>query len=178
VKFDYDGDQTNPDAVLTVADAIRAVTALKPVSDEDRALLDLEQSFRVEENRRWHEQRRLEREAAQAEEAEVAQRAAAIAAAQSGQKAREESRKRYAEQARERELSQLRLRATQHEAWQRGLERSANLAVHQQRTRAVLGELEAMINPPPPPPEPEVEVVSAGHEPDDGWPVLHRWFAR
>lgn len=172
MAFNYEAD-TDPDAVISVADDIRGSTALEPLSEEERALRALEQEFRVEENRRWHEQRRLEYQQERAAKAEAAQREEAIAVAREREKANRETRERLAAQARNREIAALRLRATHQEAWQRNVDRAAANAVQQQRTLSLMGELDQMFSPPPPEPEPEIVYV----EDSDrlGWGELPSW---
>ena len=98
----------------------------------------------------------------------------ALVAAQAREKANRELRERYAQEGRDREIAALRLQATQHQAWQRNVDRAANVAAHQQRTRMLMGELDKMLSPPPPEPEREIVYVEAEEE----WPVVHRWFTR
>jgi hypothetical protein len=169
MAFNYEAD-TDPDAVISVADDIRGSTALKPLSEEERALRALEQEFRVEENRRWHEQRRLEYQQERAAKAEAAQREEAIAVAREREKANARTSCCPSPQ---REIAALRLRATHQEAWQRNVDRAAANAVHQQRTLSLMGELDQMFSPPPPEPEPEIVYV----EDSDrlGWGELPSW---
>jgi hypothetical protein len=159
MAFDYGADDSDPDVVSAVADAIRADGMPKSLSDEEKALLDLERGLRLEENRRWHEQRQADREREQAVKAEGARREAAIAAAKDRERLQEERRKRIAHETRERELRDLQFRAAQHESWRRNVENAARNTLAGQARQVLIADLERHFDPPPPPPEPEIVYI-------------------
>jgi colicin import membrane protein len=162
-------DEAAPDDVVAaVADEIRATHAIQPLSEEARVQRELDNQLWREEQQWRAEQRRLERERAQAKAAEQARREAAIAAEAARRKAQAEARERYAREAREREIAELRLQTKRQGAWQRDVEIATRTAVLQQHRQALMADLECMINPPPPPPEPEVIFI----ERSDGSPHL------
>jgi hypothetical protein len=110
-----------------------------------------------------------------------ARREAAIAAAQAGEKTRQESSKQNARMVRDREVANLHLKAAQQEAWQRNVDIAAhNALVRQQRQARVqlLGEviagLEQMVAPrsPPEPAEPEV-IYLKEYLKEDEWGSPH-----
>jgi hypothetical protein len=63
----------------------------------------------------------------------------------------------------------MRFQLTQAKSWQRNVENATNQAVRQQYRQTLMGELDAMINPPQPEPEPEPQIIVVS---DEGSPEL------
>ena len=163
-----DVTDTPDDVVAAVADAIRATHAIRPLSEEERAQRELDNQLWREEQR-WHvEQRRLERERAQAEAAEAARREKAERQRKADEALRQKQRTESIQREAENRLNQ-RLRSNDRKWVQ--LEQSVALARRQQMRQMLfqntwndLDELQRRLNPPPPAPGPEIIYV----EPDRG----------
>jgi hypothetical protein len=95
--------------------------------------------------------------------------------------ARLELQERQRERGREQQLVGLQIRPKQQEVWASNVENAARTALAQRYRNTLMGELDAMINPPQPqpPPEPITEIMVVEEDqgpPKLGYPNLHRWF--
>jgi hypothetical protein len=154
--IDFDHTAEAPaDAVLSVADAIRSSCRLAPLTEEQKLLRRAEMEVWHEEQQRLAEQRRADRERQRAEVEAIARAEVAAEIAESNRKARLQRSAEIERQARELELRDLRMRVTQQSMWQQNVDRAAYSAARQQYTNTLIGELDAMINPPPPQLEPD-----------------------
>jgi hypothetical protein len=154
-------DTPDPEAVAAVADAIRGHGKLAPLSDEERAQRRLEQQIWHEQQAWLSEKRRVQWEHQQEELADEARREHAAVAAEANRKARLARQAEIDRQVRQREMADLRMKVTQQGWWQQKVDLAANIAARQRYNQTLMGQLDAMINPPQPP-EPVVVV-----EPED-----------
>jgi hypothetical protein len=157
MSFDYTATDTPDDVVRSVAAEING-GGLKPLSDDERLEREIwreQQAWRAEQRDAERRQRQAE-QAAEAESIARAEQAAEIA--ESNRRLRLERQERINRDVQQRELADLRIRSAAHEGWQRGVENAARNAVRQRYTQELMGELDALTNPPQPatPPEPEV----------------------
>src|SRR5262249_9171471 len=167
--FNYDQPDV-PATVLAGVVAEMSSDGIAPESDEVREQRWLDNQAWLAEQRQRDLEHRLAHERQQADAVAVAEREAAILAAKEREEWRREHNERQQHLRRDRELADLRCKAAQHENWQRTLERSAVNSAWQQRTQTILGELEALINPPLRPPEPVTEIVYVS---EDEWGSPH-----
>jgi hypothetical protein len=165
MSFNYEAD-TDADAVLSVADAIRSACRLAPLTDEQKIWRRVEIEAWREQQAWASEERRIERERQQAEQEAADRHEAAIALSEANRKARLERQERINRETHQRELADLRLQSTRHQAWQRDVDNAARRAVAIRQQQALLADVESHFNPPPPPPEPEVIYVEAAEGSD------------
>jgi len=158
MAFDYDATDT-PDEVVSAVAAEMSSGGLKEESDEERDKRFLANQAWREEQRRRDEQHRLAYQQERKAKAEADRREAAIAAAAVREQEQRKRSVRIERDVRDRELANLRLQSAQQAAWQRHVEQAAHNAVAQQYRDTLMGELEALINPPASPPESEPDVV-------------------
>jgi hypothetical protein len=164
MAFDFDADDTSHEIVRGVANEM-AGGGLKPLSEEEIALREIEREVRLEETRQREEQWRLEHQQQEAAKLEAAQRQAAVAAKAERDKAQRERSGQIDRELRRREMLDLRMAAARQDSFQRNVENAHRNAVAYQQRQTILSELEAMINPPEPPPE-RIVVVEADQEDD------------
>jgi hypothetical protein len=168
MSFDYSADDVDDEKVRAVASEM-AGGGLKPISPEEIAQREIEWEIRREESRARqremdaaHEAERLARaEQEQAEWLSEHRKQEAI-------RQRERS-EHFTRELHQRELRDMRFQITQAKAWQRNVDDFANRAVRQQYRQTLVGELDAMINPPQPEPEPEPQIIMVS---DEGSPEL------
>jgi hypothetical protein len=158
--FDYEAD-VPADAVLSVADAIRSIHQLAPLTEEQKLQRRIDHEIFRDEQAWASEQRRLEREHRRAEAEAVARQEAAIERAEANRKARLERQEQISRQTRDREILDLRLQAAQQRGWISNVENAARNAVALRQQQALLADVERHFNPPSPPPAPEVIHVEA-----------------
>jgi hypothetical protein len=114
-----------------------------------------------------------------AEAEAVARHELALEQAERNRVARIELQERQRERDREQQLVGLHIRAKQQEIWQSNVESAARIGLAQQYRNTLMGELDAMINPPQPQPPPESEVIEVEQPAEETgleYPKLHRWF--
>jgi hypothetical protein len=162
-------DTPSPQAVASVADAIRGHGKLAPLSDEERTQRRMEQQIWHERQAWLSEKRRNDWERQQAELADTARREQVAAANETARKARIARNAEIDRQVRQREMADLRMKVTQQGWWQTRVDAAANVAARQRYNDTLMGQLDAMINPPVPS-EPAQEIVYVGE--DDGSPDL------
>jgi hypothetical protein len=161
IKFNYD----QPDIdVVPVADAIRAHYRLPELTPEQQQQRRIDYEIFREEQAWAEAERRAERERIDAKAEGIARHEAALEQAERNRVARLELQKRQREQDLERRLVGLQIRARQQEVWQSNVENAARTGIAQRYRNSLMGELDAMINPPQPQREPESVVFVA----DDG----------
>ena len=166
MAFDYEAADTDDETVRAVA-AEMAGGGLKPLSEEEIALREIEREVRLEETRQREEQWRLEHQQQEAAKLEAAQREAAIAAAEANRKARQERAAEIEREARNHQLCDLQMRTAKTDSWQQTADRAMRNAAAYQQRQTLMNELEAMINPPAPPPEPTLVYVEAEEGSDE-----------
>jgi hypothetical protein len=91
---------------------------------------------------------------------ELDNREAAIVAAQARERTNREIRERLAREAHERDMTSLRIKVAQGEGWRVNVENAARNTVAQQYRQTLMGELDAMINPPQPSSKPSRKLSS------------------
>jgi hypothetical protein len=169
VSFDYD----QPDVPEVVAAAVVAEikshgTPPPPTPEEQEERWLASQAWR-EQCRQRDEQRRLEYEQEEAARAEQ-EKAEWLAEHRKAEAARQRERQeQFTRELHQRELRDMRFQLTQAKSRQRNVENATNQAVRQQYRQTLLGELDAMINPPQPEPEPEPQIIVVS---DEGSPEL------
>ena len=168
-------DAPSPEAVASVADEIRGHGKLAPLSDEEREQRRMEQQIWHERQAWLAEKRRTDWERQQAEAEEVARREQAAIANETARKARLARNAEIDRQVRQREMADLRMKVTQQGWWQTRVDAAANAANRQRYNETLMGQLDALINPPP---EPEPTVVYVEPEPEElfcGIKPIVRW---
>jgi hypothetical protein len=176
-EFDYDSPSVPDTAVADVVADIYSTGKLPPLSDAEREQRRIEKEIWRWKCQQREEERAFERERQQAEAEAVARHEAALEQAERNRVARLELQQRQRERDREQQISELHYRARQQEVWASNVESAARAALAQKYRNTLMGELDAMINPPAPPPEPEViEVEQPAEETGLDYPKLHRWF--
>jgi hypothetical protein len=182
VSFDYEAPDVPASAVADVVAEISSHGIAPPPTEEQLEQRWLDNQIYLAQCRERDERRSFEY---QQEQAAKAERDAAIAAEAAREKAKIEARERsdrIARETRDREVRNLQLQVARHQSWQRDVDRAVTNRVHQQRTQALLADLERAINPPPPPPEPETEMI---YRSEDDWGSPHlgpnfnvKWWSR
>jgi hypothetical protein len=157
-------ETTDPEAVAAVADEIRGHGKLPPLSDEEREQRALEKRIWHEQQQWLAERRRMERERHEAELADTARREQAAIATETARKARLARQAEIDRQVRQRDMADLRMRVTQQGWWQQKVDLAANIAARQRYNETIMGQLDAMINPPA---LPEPEIVYVEPEPEE-----------
>jgi hypothetical protein len=154
--FDYDSPSVPDTAVADVVSAIINNGKLPPLTDEEKAQRRIDNQIYLAQCRERDEERRaeyLEHQALEAAAVEHERRVAAAAAAR--EKARQDYIARQ-ERQRDQQISDLHFKARQSELWQQNVDRAAYNAVQQRYRHTLMGELDAMTNPPQPPEPAEV----------------------
>ena len=165
MAFDYEAAEAdNDDAVRAVASEM-AGTALKPLDPEEIAEREIEREIRLEETRQREQQWRLESERKQAAKAEQEKAEWLIEHRKQEAIRQRERSAEIGRQVRDRTLASLQVHAAGQERRQRELDNTLRQSARQQYSQTLMGELEAMINPPERPPE-RVVVVEADPEDD------------
>jgi len=157
-EFGYETD-TPADAVLSVADAIRASHRLAPLTDEQKLQRRIDQETWREQQAWQTEQRRIERERLETQHAEAERAEAALALAEANKARRLEQQQRDRERQRVGEILDLRLQTAQHRGWMINAENAARTAVAVRQRQALITDIESHFNPPPPPEEASVVVA-------------------
>jgi hypothetical protein len=161
MAFDY---ENSPDVdAIPVADAIRAHYRLPELSPEQQQQRRLDHEIFRQEQAWRDEQRRLEHQQRQDEADAIARHEQALALAEANRRARLERAAEIERQAREIELRDLRMKVIQQSMWQQNVDQAAYNAAQQRYRNGLIGELDAMINPPALPPEPDPVI----DQPDD-----------
>jgi hypothetical protein len=158
-SFDYNSPSVPDTAVADVVKAIVNNGKLPPLTDEEKTQRCIDNQIHLAQCRERDEERRAEYLEHQALEAAAVEHERRVTAAAAREKARQDYIARQ-ERQRDQQISQLHYRARQAELWQSNVDAAAYNNVQQRYRQTLMGELDAMINPPQPP-EP-VEVI----EPD------------
>jgi hypothetical protein len=161
IEFDYNAPDVPATAIADVVAAIKSHGKLLPLSAEEQERRRLDREWHNLQCRWREEERAVERERREAEQAEAASAELAAEIAESNRKARLQRQEQIDRETQRRELADLRLQSVRQQSWQNSVEQSVwnNLAARNRH--ALIGELDAMINPPPPEPEPVFD------QPDD-----------
>jgi hypothetical protein len=141
-------ETTDPEAVAAVADEIRGHGKLLPLSNEQREQRALEKRIWHEQQQWLAERRRIERERQQAETEAAARHEAALEQAEQNRKSRQERHAQIEREFRERELRSLRMEMTKTQWWQTRVDAAANAVARQRYNETLMGQLDALINPP------------------------------
>jgi hypothetical protein len=176
-EFDYDSPAVPDTAVADVAADIKSHGKLPPLSDEEREQRRIEKEIWRWECQQREEERAFERERQQAEVESAARAEAAIERAEANRRARLQRQAEIDRQVQRTELADLKFQVRSHQVWQTGVQNAVRQTIADPYRNTLMGELDAMINPPQPPPEPEViEVEQPAEETGLDYPKLHRWF--
>jgi hypothetical protein len=183
-EFDYTATDTPSDVVLSVADAIRADYRLAPLTDEQKLQRRIDQEIWREQQALASERRAFEYQERQAEAEAIARAEQAAEIAEANRKRTLERQEQIARQVQQREMADLRLKVQSHSGWQSGVQRAVRQNLADQYRNTLMGELDAMINPPPPQPTPEPEPQIVVEQPAEdtrrlpplGYPKLRSWW--
>jgi hypothetical protein len=164
MAFDNEAE-TDDEKVRAVAAEISG-TPLAPLSPEEIALREVERAAQQEAYRQRDEQIRQENLLEEAAKQEAAQRQAAIAAKAERDKAQQDRSREIDRSVLRSDLASLRFSAAQQTAWRNTVQAQTAQAVRQQNISHILGEINAMANPPAAP-EPTVVVVEKDPQDDE-----------
>jgi hypothetical protein len=169
VSFDYEAPDVPTSTVADVVAEISSHGVAPTLTDEEREQRWLDNQIYLAQCRERDEQRRLEYQQEEAARAEL-EKAEWLAEHRKAEAARQRERQeQFTRELHQRELRDMRFQLTQAKSWQRNVEQATrNTIAYQQRT-TLMGELDAMINPPQPEPEPEPQIIVVS---DEGSPEL------
>jgi hypothetical protein len=165
----FDFETETDDAAVRAVAAEMSGSPLAPLSPEEIALREIERETQQELYRQHEEQWRLEHEQERAARAEQEKAEWLLEHRKQEAIRQRERQEQLTRDLHQRELRDMRFQLTQAKSWQRSVDDAANRAVRQQYRQTLMGELEAMINPPVPPPEPEPQTIVIS---DEGSPEL------
>jgi len=165
-EFDLNSPDVPDDVIRSIANEMSG-GGLKPLSDQERLEWEAWRAQQLEQRALADERRRLEHEERRAEAEAQALHEAALERAELNRKQRLQRSADIERQTRELELRDLQSRVRSHQVWQTGVQNAVRNQLADQYRQTLMGELDALVNPPQPIAPLEPEAIEVGQPDDD-----------